>query len=297
MSTLTGLIGGGGGGSVSAGQTFVFASSTTWSPPRDMDAFVAVIGGGGTGGRHTGSSGNASGGGAGGFALSYLTLSSGTTYTVTVGAGGAPTSGTGAQAGASGGASSFSGSGITTLTGNGGTGGQQSNNTTLGKRAGGTATGGTVLNNRGGYGGGVLSGSSSKTGGGGAVNLIGLNFNSNTNTVDGRTGNNSVEFGEGGRPYGRTGGDAVLETLEWQDGNIIELVLQNGPLSTLYNCVDWLSSDLDAADFALQPFCGGSSSGGAGGVGAGAAGCYGVSSLTQSDGGGDGIIVVYEAKA
>lgn len=119
----------------------IFTASTTWSPTADIVANVYVVGGGG-GGR-AGAAG--AGGGGGGCAIGYrLNLSSSVTYTITIGAGGQGGWG-GLQSdpnveqyrsSTAGGASSFSGSGITTLTGNGGAAGVSGG-------GGGSATGGT----------------------------------------------------------------------------------------------------------------------------------------------------------
>ena len=174
MAVLGAAAGGGGGG----GQLPVisFQTSRTWTPAYDLTAYVYVIGGGGAGGAVKSSNGNAGGGGAGGCAVSKLDLSSGTAYTVTIGAAGAASSANGAAVvGGNGGASSFSGSGISTMTGNGGTGGIASTAAAPGATtgaAGGTATGGTLGNFTGGKGGGFPSGTINYgSAGGGAVGL------------------------------------------------------------------------------------------------------------------------------
>ena len=164
---------GGGGGQL---PVISFQTSRTWTPSYDLTAYVYVIGGGGAGGAVKSSNGNAGGGGAGGCAVSKLDLSSGTTYTVTIGAAGAASDANGAAvAGGNGGASSFSGSGISTMTGNGGTGGIASTSGAPGATtgaAGGTATGGTLGNFTGGKGGGFPSGTVNYgCAGGGAVGL------------------------------------------------------------------------------------------------------------------------------
>ena len=86
MAVLGAAAGGGGGG----GQlpTISFMTSQTWTPSYDLTAYVYVIGGGGAGGSTNNSVGGACGGGAGGCAVSKLDLASGTTYTITIGAGG-----------------------------------------------------------------------------------------------------------------------------------------------------------------------------------------------------------------
>ena len=139
---------GGSGGGKSILQTISFINSTTWSPAQDMNAKIYVIGGGGSGGSAVY---NATGGGAGGCAVTIADLDSSTTYTITIGAPGGPllaqSSGVNGNAG---GASSFAGSGISTMTGNGGGGGQydttgNGSGTEVGG-TGGSATGGTYGN-------------------------------------------------------------------------------------------------------------------------------------------------------
>lgn len=130
-------------------------AANSWSPPYDCTATVTVTGGGGSGGyKDGGAFDGALAGAAAGTAIKFnLALSAAVTYTATVGAGGTAPGAPGT--GASGGNSSFSGSGITTLTANGGAGGARissgaaiSDNNAA---AGGTATGGD-LNLRGGDG-------------------------------------------------------------------------------------------------------------------------------------------------
>ena len=173
MAVLGAAAGGGGG----ITPTIAFLGSQTWVPAYEMEAYVYVIGGGGSGAAACNFSNPLLGGGAGGCAISKLTLASGTTYTVTIGAGGARVSTTSysAQSGNAGGATSFSGSGISTMTGNGGTGGTGlgSNTTTGDGGAGGSASGGTLANFTGGKGGRntLTDGSHRQRTGGGAVGL------------------------------------------------------------------------------------------------------------------------------
>ena len=173
MPVLGAAAGGGGGGQL---PVISFQTSRTWTPAYDLTAYVYVIGGGGAGAAVKSSNGNAGGGGAGGCAVSKLDLSSGTAYTVTIGAAGAASDANGAAVpGGNGGASSFSGSGISTMTGNGGTGGIGSTSASPGATtgsAGGTATGGTLGNFTGGKGGGYPAGTVNYgCAGGGAVGL------------------------------------------------------------------------------------------------------------------------------
>ncbi len=166
----------GGNNQQGAFPTMFFQVSQTWACPVAMEAIVYVIGGGGSGaavGGYYDNARNSRGGSAGGCAVSRLSLSA-QNYTVTIGSGGAKVDGAGGYNGSAGGNSVFSGTGIATMTANGGAGGTQSTsaqNTTAG---GGTATGGNLMNNTGG-GGGANATATSRVSGGGGVNLYGSN--------------------------------------------------------------------------------------------------------------------------
>ena len=152
----------GGGGQL---PTIAFFGSQTWTPTYDLTAKVFVIGGGGGGGASKGHNDRAAtGGGAGGCAISELTFSSGTAYTITVGAGG---DGGNAGNGVAGSASSLSGSGISTMTANGGGAGLSA--ATAAGGAGGSASGGTIANFTGGAGGSASANNTCS--GGGSVGL------------------------------------------------------------------------------------------------------------------------------
>ena len=175
MAVLGAAAGGGGGGQL---PTISFMTSQAWTPAYDLTAYVYVIGGGGAGGSTNNSAGGACGGGAGGCSVSKLDLASGTTYTITIGAGGAAQTATSANTnGNAGGATSFAGSGISTMTGNGGSGGvtRASNDTTqVAGASGGSATGGTLGNFTGGKGAAITASVNNVAyimGGGGAVGL------------------------------------------------------------------------------------------------------------------------------
>ena len=151
-----------------------FGSSESWTPSCTYQAYVYVIGGGGAGGAVGNASSNsypqAQGGAAGGCAISFLTLTSGVTYTVTVGAGGGFVShSSGSNAGNNGGNSSLSGSDITTMTANGGDGGAVSTGA-ISDNDGGTASGGNIANFTGGNG-GAVSNTNYHTTSGGSVGL------------------------------------------------------------------------------------------------------------------------------
>jgi len=195
MSTLTGLISAGGGGG-SPFPTMVFQESTTWACPVAMEALVYVIGAGGSGAFYASNiaNHNAGGGGAGGCAVSKLTLAA-QNYTLTIGSGGSAVVGYNVANGNDGGASSMSGSGMTTMTANGGTGGRTSTASSGSGSTGGTATGGTLYNNTGG---GVPvntpTSQYSKSGGGG----VGLYAAGQDGTWD----QTSYKLAEGGKIMG-----------------------------------------------------------------------------------------------
>lgn len=185
----------GGGGQL---PTIAFFGSQTWTPSYDVTAKVFVIGAGGGGAAKYDMNGKCSGGGAGGCAVSELTFSSGTAYTITIGAGGAgeqATSSTGYGGdgignGTAGGNSSLSGSGISTMTANGGSGGVHVNSGSdacLGG-AGGSASGGTLGNFTGGAGGLLTGIGDHSASGGGAVGLWATGNAAPTGTTDSNVG-------------------------------------------------------------------------------------------------------------
>ena len=132
---------------LSRGQRLMFTSSITLVPAEDITVLVTCVGGGAAGIFTNSSSGYKPAGGAGGLCQSFLTLTAGELYTLTVGAGG--TTG-------SGGTTSFSGTGVTTMTASGGA-----------RPTGGSATGGNIVNNKGGDGYNL-----SYYGGGGAIGVL-----------------------------------------------------------------------------------------------------------------------------
>ena len=149
-------------------------------------ASYLVIAGGASGGRS-----NGGGGGAGGYLTSTTSLSSGTTYTVTVGAGGASASGT--QQGNDGSNSVLSGTGVS-VTAIGGGGGGTQNGTNAG-RNGGSGGGGSYLNGVGGtptsgqgFSGGTGSTSTGNGAGGGGASAVGIGSDAGTNPCKGGDG-------------------------------------------------------------------------------------------------------------
>ena len=100
--------------------TQYFTTSGTWIAPGNGWAIFTVVGAGGSGASQDSGANarnRATGGAAGGFAVAKRYVTAGTSFTVTIGAGG--TGVTGQTAGNPGGASSISASGFTTITANG----------------------------------------------------------------------------------------------------------------------------------------------------------------------------------
>ena len=252
-------------------EVFTGVSASWWQPiasastsqyfdttPYDID-FLVVAGGGG------GGSGDGGGGGAGGLRTSYgstsgggasaessLTLTGGQTYTITVGAGAAGAATSSAPRSGAGNDSSIAGTGITTITsnggGSGGTGGGSINGGDGGSGGGaengaganggsgtsgqGYAGGGTASDDASGGGGaaeagGVGTGTGGGTGGDGlAVNILSTSnaTTSNVGEVDG----SDVYFaggggggGEGSAAGGKGGGGLAVyqNTTENGDAN------------------------------------------------------------------------------
>ena len=120
-----------------------FGTSTTWTAPTGCTSVkVWCIGGGGGGGLNSACAATPQNGGAGGVSIGVYTVTPGTVYTVTVGAGGDGTS-TNATNGSSGGTSYFGPSGSPVISATGGAGG--SNNSTT-YSAQGVGSSGTIYN-------------------------------------------------------------------------------------------------------------------------------------------------------
>lgn len=199
--------------------------STTWSPPYKIKALVRCFGGGGSGavGRNAVALGKAilaTGGGAGEHAGSILELDPSVTYTVVVGAGGAgrTRASDGGEVGNAGGNTSFSGSGITTITANGGAAGLTSETgssgtaTTQAGAAGGSGGAGELYRHTGGAGGAITKPAGSNniadnmfTTGGGAVGLFGTGFAGGLISWV-TTGSNNRQIATGGGGVNGAGG-------------------------------------------------------------------------------------------
>jgi hypothetical protein len=116
----------------------VLTSGTSYTTPAGCTAiYVEVVGGGGAGAFQTGSN-NAGGGGAGGYSAKYFTVTASTPYTYAIAAGGATR--VSAGEGAAGGNTTFT-VGATTISGNGGAGGNRTTNVSV---SGGTGTNGDI---------------------------------------------------------------------------------------------------------------------------------------------------------
>lgn len=176
------------GGIVSSDGTYnyhMFPYSGTFTPTQNITADVLVIAGGGGGGH--------GGGGAGGLrGLTSQSLTNGTAYTCTIGAGGnGSTSITAPANGTSGGNSSFAGSGLTTITASGGGAGA------------GVSTNGIAGGSGGGAGGASGSGS----------NLTGGAGNSGSySPVEGYAGGNTSTSYNSNQPSGGGGGAGAVGT-------------------------------------------------------------------------------------
>ena len=160
--------GGGGGGGPRFQQTIT--SSGTFTPLLDGDAYLILVGGGGSGavGRDPLTSGasswNLAGGGAGGMCIHKATLATSQSYSLTCGAGhtnslSLGSNSPGAQNGGTGGTSTLSGNDIS-LTANGGNGGQAASaprtDTNVAGGTGGSASGANIYNVTGGRGANVV---------------------------------------------------------------------------------------------------------------------------------------------
>ena len=146
-------------------------TSSSWlqfSQPAGYSVNYLVVAGGGGGGGNQGG-----GGGAGGLLASSATLSSGVSYTITVGSGGAGDSSAGAAGGTNGTNSVFTG--IATATGGGGGGSGATNRNGLSGGSGGGASGPTFIGGSGTSGQGTAggNGATASTGGGGGASIAG----------------------------------------------------------------------------------------------------------------------------
>ena len=212
----------------------VLTVSTTWSPPYKVKALVRCFGGGGSGGvalTRTGGISNsylwtATGGGAGEHAGSILELDPSVTYTIVAGAGGLQKSRSsdGGATGNAGGNTSFSGSGITTITANGGAGGAVTQFTVIadaGTRAGavgGSGGAGELYRYTGGAGGAITKPADAEisnnilVSGGGAVGLFNTGFAGGSITFF--TGEDNKACASGGGGINGVGGPVSVDSAD-----------------------------------------------------------------------------------
>ncbi len=183
----------GGGGGSGGGTTISFTSSGSWTAPEGVTSVIVEAWGGGAGaGRGTTIGG--SGGGGGAYSKkNSISVTAGTTYTVTVGTGGAGSTGGNAQAG---GDSWFSTSG--TILAKGGTAGADNGGAVGTGGAAGSGIGDVKFSGaNGGTGSSIIGGG----GGGGGGAGTGTNGNPGDDGVSGGGG------GKGGALNGGAGGD------------------------------------------------------------------------------------------
>ena len=188
----------------------------TLETPQNYTADFLVIGGGAGGGFNYGGGGGAGGyrnsfnseaSGGGGSSESSITIEGATTYTITVGNGGAGRDTDGGN-GVAGGNSSIAGSGLTTITSIGGGGGGSNNAVGIAGGSGGgagaatSAAGGAGTSNQGYAGGTSSNGGGNGGGGGGGASGVGANpFQPN-----GGNGGNGLASSITGSSVTRTGG-------------------------------------------------------------------------------------------
>jgi len=202
-----------------AAAWYAFSNPVNIAPPAGTSMWYLAVGGGGAGGSRIGG-----GGGAGGLLTGNVTISTGTTYTITVGAGGASVASTPGTVGNDGGNTSISGTGFSTITavGGGGGGAYIGTSGTAG-RNGGSGGGGSYSGNGGvntpgsgtsgqGSQGGAGSATNVSGGGGGGASAVGqaaqaaAGGNGGAGTASTITGASVTYAGGGGGSQATTGG-------------------------------------------------------------------------------------------
>jgi hypothetical protein len=204
----------------------VFLQSGTFVVPANVSQIrVRVHGAGGSGGAVAGGGRNrvATGGGGGGLAIKTLNVTPGTSYTVTVGTGGARASANGTNAGSAGGTSSF-GSVCSATGGSGGAATASNAANSAAGATGGTGSGGDLNYTGGGSGTATTSATNATynslaaTGGGSGACIFGNGFSSGTATT---SGNSSavvdIIAASGGAGVGGVSGDATNSTTGFSD--------------------------------------------------------------------------------
>ena len=183
--------------------TYTTPGTYSWVAPTGVTSVAAVVvGGGGSGGNVCMCTGNKGGGGGGGGALRYgngISVTPGTSYTVTVGAGGVKNGGLN-NAGNVATGSVFRG--VIAYGGNGGLAGSTGG-------AGGCGTGGTGGYNGGAGGTGSYNGGSAAGGGGGAAGYAGNGGAGGTYSAASTAGSGGGGGGGGGSFNGAGGGGGI----------------------------------------------------------------------------------------
>lgn len=293
MSNFTDFISSGGGAADKldilnpvSGQKAVIKKSMSYTPAINCTAVVTCIGAGGGGGASGSGQAVATGGAAGGVCQSELSLTAGTTYTITVGAGGSGgTTSTSSANGVTGGNTSFTGSNITDMTATGGERGKHTTQSTT-SSAGGTGSGGSIAN---------------RTGGGTSVPVAAV--------AKGCTGGAALGFFENGKSVTTTGASTTKVDAVGIDIPPTDLIPQL-PTNIKFGAGNPNDEDNSISNGSDGDFgCGGGfafndkysgsriyATGGAGGVGAGGGSAYAKnnSSTETSTGGkgGDGMIIL-----
>ena len=222
--------------------TTVTASGSYVNNTTQDSTFLVVAGGGSGGSMYTGNNNAAGGGGAGGMLTNFggtaQSLTASTTYTVVVGAGGAAEAGSSGEIRGNVGAdSSIAGSGLTTLTADGGgyggssTGGAGgaggSGGGGMNANVGGTKSQGDIGNGTGyGYDGGASSGGIVRGGGGGGAGGVGVDSPTSgaggpglANSITGASVIYAAGGGGGGSSSTQTGGAGGSSGIGGTGGN------------------------------------------------------------------------------
>ena len=281
MSNFSDYIGGSGGGGGGAaadklnllipasGLKLVITESFTYTPSIDCTVVVTLIGGGGGGGRIVNQPAYvALGGGAGAVCQSELNLTSGTAYTITVGA-----RGSGSTSPNAGGNSTFTGSDITDMAANGGAAGNIFAIGTDQTIAGGTATGGNIANHQGGSTSTLAAGQRGSTGGG-ACGFFGAGESMPKGTAYSATAGAGIDLfptdliANGDIFVGSAGGTAGTQGV-YISSNYYSYIAGDGDFGCGGGGAYWYASRTSSSSYALA---------GNGGIGAGGGGAFGYNS-------------------
>ena len=270
------------------------SASNSITTPNIVSAQMLIVAGGGASGGTSGSGSGAGGGGAGGVIANTFSLTPGTTYSVTVGAGGTGAvnlaSGGGVEAGGNGGNSVVSGSGFTTQTAVGGGGGGSGN-----------SSGVSPDGQNGGSGGGAAASAVAGLGTSGQGN------NGGASPIAGGGGKGGAGFagsglvsGDGGLAYassitgstiyyagGGAGGNSGYTSSTPGAGGHTGVTAQKGGGGDGGTCV--------SGQYGTNGGAGGTNTGGGAG-GSGFAAAYHTPAYTTSSAGGSGVVIIRAAR-